>query len=247
MFDPFAHMNQMMNQMMDPFGMMNQQQQQQQRGQRSNNNGRQLQQQQNQLMDPFGMNMHSMMMSPFGGHNQIMSMMNSMQQPDIVNGNNSQVFSSSSVVSYTNGSDGKPKVYQESSQMRQGPNGVRETKKMVRDSERGIEKMAVGHHIGDRAHVIERQRDRNGEIEEVVNLENLDDEEVPEFNREFEGKIVNQMRHNKNNHHGHHLNNNHQPFAIEDSHSHRKAQREKERKSKHHSGATSSKQSKGHH
>ncbi len=59
--------------------------------------------------------------------------------------------------------------------MRQGPGGIKETRQMVRDSEKGIEKMAVGHHIGERAHIIERQKYRDGKMEEVVNLENLDD------------------------------------------------------------------------
>lgn len=65
--------------------------------------------------------------------------------------------------------------------MRQGPGGVKETREMVRDSERGIEQMAIGHHIGERSHVIERKKDREGHIEEVVNLENIDDGEGEYF------------------------------------------------------------------
>ena len=78
-------------------------------------------------------------------------------------------------MTYSNTGDGKPKIYQASSQMRQAPGGVKETRKMVRDSEKGIEKVALGHHIGDRAHVIERQKFNDGPVEEIVNLENLDD------------------------------------------------------------------------
>ena len=53
---------------------------------------------------------------------------------------------------------------------------MRETRRAVRDSSRGIEKMAIGHHIQDRAHVIERKRDaRTGEQEENQELINLDD------------------------------------------------------------------------
>ena len=53
---------------------------------------------------------------------------------------------------------------------------VRETRRAVRDSSRGIEKMAIGHHIQDRAHVIERKRDAHtGEQEENQELINLDD------------------------------------------------------------------------
>lgn len=66
-------------------------------------------------------------------------------------------------------------MFQQSKQMRQGPGGVKETREMVRDSERGIEQMAIGHHIGERAHIIERKKNREGQIEELVNLENIDD------------------------------------------------------------------------
>ena len=95
------------------------------------------------------------------------------------NGEPSQaMYSSSSVMTYSNSGDGKPKIYQASSQVRQGPGGVKETRQMVRDSEQGLEKVAVGHHIGDRAHVIERQKYNGGDVEEMVNLENLDDSKL---------------------------------------------------------------------
>jgi myeloid leukemia factor 1 len=133
---------------------------------------------------------------------------------------NSAVFSSSSVMTYSNGSDGKPVVYQESKQIRQGPGGVKETREMVRDSSKNIEKVSVGHHIGERAHVIERQK-LNGQIEEIVNLENLDEEEIQKFNSEFEEKIrqgrnANSHHHNhRSTHHPHSISSN-APFAIED-------------------------------
>ena len=88
---------------------------------------------------------------------------------------NAQVFSSSTVMTYSNNGDGQPKIYQESKQMKQAPGGIKETRHMVRDSARGVEKVAIGHHIGERSHVIERQKKNNGELEEIVNLENLDD------------------------------------------------------------------------
>ena len=53
---------------------------------------------------------------------------------------------------------------------------MKETRKTVRDSEKGIEKMAVGHHIGERSHVITKQRDkRTGEVNEEQELVNLDE------------------------------------------------------------------------
>ncbi len=53
---------------------------------------------------------------------------------------------------------------------------VRETRKAVRDSERQMEKMAIGHHINDRGHVITRSRNTGtGEQEETQDLYNIDD------------------------------------------------------------------------
>lgn len=88
---------------------------------------------------------------------------------------NAAVYSSSSVMTYSNTGDGQPKVYQASSQVCQAPGGVKETRQMLRDSEKGIEKVAVGHHIGEKAHVIERRKLNGGDMVEIVNLENLDD------------------------------------------------------------------------
>lgn len=222
--DPFAHMNSIMNQfMMDPFTAPNQRQPQQaqQRNQVAMRN--------NDPFDPFGMSL-----SPFDRQfNHPFSLMNQMmgnfdnvfrnfdQMSRMPNDPNAQVFSSSSVVTYSN-TDGKPKIFQQSKQIHQGPGGVRETREMVRDSERGLEKMAIGHHIGEKAHIIERQK-LNGQIEETVNLENLDDEELPTFNQEFESRISSHMRSNNHSHNHrvhHHLNNN-QPLAIEDNKSRR--------------------------
>ena len=52
---------------------------------------------------------------------------------------------------------------------------VKETRKAVRDSERGVEKMSVGHHIRDRAHIIEKSRGRDGNVDENQELINLDE------------------------------------------------------------------------
>lgn len=199
MFDPFGlnnHINSMLNgMMMDPF--MSPQQQQQQRHHRQQMGGNPNSQHQQQLQlrsnpfDPFAM-------SPFGDHRQappnnpfalMHHMMGNMDgifrnfdhmgpaNNNIINADpSSQVFSSSSVITYSSGDgSGRPKVFQQSKQMRQGPGGVKETREMVRDSEKGIEQMAIGHHIGEKSHVIERKKYRDGQMEEVVNLENLDD------------------------------------------------------------------------
>jgi hypothetical protein len=40
-----------------------------------------------------------------------------------------------------NGTDGQPKVYQESTSHSRGPGGLEETRQAIRDSERGINKV----------------------------------------------------------------------------------------------------------
>lgn len=53
---------------------------------------------------------------------------------------------------------------------------VRETRKALRDSERELEKMSVGHHIYDRGHEVEKHRNtRSGHIEEMQNFHNIDE------------------------------------------------------------------------
>ncbi|PSN31848.1 Myeloid leukemia factor [Blattella germanica] len=71
---------------------------------------------------------------------------------------NCHSFSSSTVMTMTSGPDGRPQVYQASSSTRTAPGGVKETKKTVSDSRSGVKKIAIGHHIGERAHVLEREQ-----------------------------------------------------------------------------------------
>lgn len=146
---------------------------------------------------------------------------------------NCQTFSSSTVISYSSLDAGVPKVYQQTSETRTGPGGVRicavcwnvskstvnvvtlkrwcaapfyivatqtfqswvhtevvlvshscffqqirETRQSVRDSESGLERLAIGHHIGSRAHIMERsQNRRTGDREERQDFINLDESE----------------------------------------------------------------------
>jgi hypothetical protein len=60
--------------------------------------------------------------------------------------------------------------------LRQAPGGIRETKKTVADSRTGVKKMAIGHHIGERGHVLEREHNvYSGEQEEHQEFINLDE------------------------------------------------------------------------
>lgn len=101
-------------------------------------------------------------------------------------GGNCQTFSSSTVISYSNTGDGAPKVYQETSEMRSAPGGIRETRRTVRDSDSGLEQMSIGHHIRDRAHILQRSRNhRTGDQEERQDYINLDESEAAAFDDEW--------------------------------------------------------------
>lgn len=95
-------------------------------------------------------------------------------------------FSSSQVVTMSRGPDGRQQVYKATSSTKTGPGGVRETQKTVQDSRSGVKKMAIGHHIGERSHVVERERNyHTGAEEERQDFINLEEDEADDFNREF--------------------------------------------------------------
>lgn len=225
--DPFEHMNSIMNNFFhDPFSQRNE-------------SGRNMNQQISTRNDPFGdpfSNFQNSIIShqrqnSFGLMEQMMGRNMNSFMSNMQNDPNAAVYSSSSVMTYSNTGDGQPKVYQASSQVRQAPGGVKETRQMLRDSEKGIEKVAVGHHIGKKAHVIERRKLNGGDMEEIINLENLDDDEIPNFNKEFEAKIRSNHGHysrSQDHHHNRHLGGN-QPFAIEGN----SKKEKKQSKSKH--------------
>ncbi|KAF2346794.1 Myeloid leukemia factor [Trinorchestia longiramus] len=159
--------------------------------------------QQQQHLPIMNSNLNSMnlMANPMSMMNNIMANMDHMRGES-----NTQMYSSSSVMTMTMGPDGKPQVkvanktdgarnhtrfaggrgqvYQESSTTRGGPGGVRETQRSVVDSSSGTRKLAIGHHIGERARIVERERNPEGE-EEKEELLNLDETDAEAFEREF--------------------------------------------------------------
>ena len=87
--------------------------------------------------DTFGLNA-----SPFAMMDR---MMRSANDSLLLGGNTSSSapmhsFTSTTVMSYS-GTDGRPKVYQESTSRSRGPGGLEETRQAIRDSERGINKV----------------------------------------------------------------------------------------------------------
>ncbi|XP_061308643.1 myeloid leukemia factor 1 isoform X2 [Pezoporus flaviventris] len=100
-------------------------------------------------------------------------------------------FSSSSVMTYSKIGDEPPKVFQASSQTRTAPGGVKETRKALKDSESGLEKMAIGHHINDRAHVIKKSKNsKTGDEEMNQEFINLDENEAQTFDEEWQNEIM---------------------------------------------------------
>ncbi|XP_011879096.1 PREDICTED: myeloid leukemia factor isoform X2 [Vollenhovia emeryi] len=95
-------------------------------------------------------------------------------------------FMSQSVMTMSSGPDGRPQVYQETMSTRMAPGGIRETKKTMSDSRTGTRKMAIGHHIGERAHILERERNMHGDEEERQEFINLEEEEAESFNHEWQ-------------------------------------------------------------
>jgi len=117
-----------------------------------------------------------------------------------------QSFTSTTVMSF-NGPNGQPKIYQESTSRRCGPGGIEETRQTVRDSERGINKVQIGHRIGDRKHVVEREMNATtGQISENVELENLDEDETEKFHQEWRQRSnpLNSHLHFQHHHQHHH-------------------------------------------
>ncbi|KAL1777646.1 myeloid leukemia factor 1 isoform X1 [Sigmodon hispidus] len=104
---------------------------------------------------------------------------------------NGHSFCSSSVMTYSKVGDEPPKVFQASTQTRTGPGGIKETRRAIRDSDSGLEKMAVGHHIHDRAHVIKKSKN-NKTGDEEVNQEfiNMNETDAHAFDDEWQHEIL---------------------------------------------------------
>ncbi|XP_032924996.1 myeloid leukemia factor 1 isoform X2 [Catharus ustulatus] len=100
-------------------------------------------------------------------------------------------FSSSSMMTYSKVGNEPPKVFQASAQTCTAPGGIKETRKALKDSESGVEKIAIGHHIQDRAHVVRKSRNaRTGDEEMNQEFINLDESEADTFNEEWQKEIM---------------------------------------------------------
>lgn len=136
-------------------------------------------------LTPFGM------MGMGGGFIDMFGMMNGMMENmDRFSGSPAcQSFSSSTVISYS-GDSTAPKVYQQTREIRTAPGGIRETRQSLRDSESGLERMSIGHHIGERAHVLERSRNAHtGDHEQRQDFINLEESDAAAFDDEWRREV----------------------------------------------------------
>ncbi|XP_078065138.1 myeloid leukemia factor 1 [Mustelus asterias] len=109
-------------------------------------------------------------------------------------GANGHSMNSSSVMTYAKVGNEPPKIFQASSHVHNVPGGMKEIRKAVKDSESGVEKMSIGHHIHDRAHVIQKSRNqRTGDEEIDQEFINLNEAEAVDFDEEWKNKVSNFM------------------------------------------------------
>ncbi|XP_067049135.1 myeloid leukemia factor 1-like [Acropora muricata] len=140
--------------------------------------------QNNRQMAPHGM-FGSMFGDVFSSMNSMMANMHQSFE-NMANDPNTYSFSSSSVMSYSSDGHGQPKYFQATKSTKKAPGGVKETQHSLRDSESGLHRMAIGHHLGDRAHVIERSlNSRSGDEERKQDFINLDESDAASFDREW--------------------------------------------------------------
>ena len=67
--------------------------------------------------------------------------------------------SSTNITQMSRGPDGRPRIVQAHDERRMGPGGVWQTKKALRDPDRGIDRMQLGYFVGDRGEIFERNLD----------------------------------------------------------------------------------------
>uniref|UniRef100_A0A914YXW8 Myeloid leukemia factor n=1 Tax=Panagrolaimus superbus TaxID=310955 RepID=A0A914YXW8_9BILA len=121
----------------------------------------------------------------FGNFGNVMQQMQ-MMDGGMTNNPHSHVFSQSTMISYDG--SGQPKVVTNSVRK---TGDVKETRRTVRDGER--EEITVGHAIGDREHIIEKKRHRDGRVRKNQKFVNLDEEEAEHFNNEFKTRAHRNM------------------------------------------------------
>ncbi|XP_074498142.1 myeloid leukemia factor 1 [Sebastes fasciatus] len=134
--------------------------------------------------------------NPLGMFDNMMSNMRNRMQDmhrnveNMSTDSNTHSFSSSSVMTYSKVGNEPPKVFQSSSSTRRAPGGIKETREAVKDSESGLEKMSIGHHIQDRGHVVEKKfNKKTGGKEFNQDFQNMDESEAQTFDDEWQQEV----------------------------------------------------------
>jgi hypothetical protein len=93
--------------------------------------------------------------------------------------------SSMNVTQISRGRDGRPHIIQAQDERRMGPGGVWQTKKALRDPDRGIDRMQVGYFVGDRGEIVERTLDPNsGQYRQEIKRRGLPPNQ-PDFSNQW--------------------------------------------------------------
>ncbi|KAK5970975.1 Myeloid leukemia factor [Trichostrongylus colubriformis] len=166
----FQEMDRMMNSMMDPFGML---------GGMGMLEGPPPPSNYRQVARPF---------DPFRGLGNIFS---EDLQERAMNDPNSHVYTQSTMVTFDGA--GQPRIV-ENSVRKSGD--VKETRRSLRDGAR--EEMSIGHTIGDRTHIIEKKRDKDGNVRRQQRFVNLDESAAEDFDREFQSRARANMGYSNN-------------------------------------------------
>lgn len=139
------------------------------------------------FMSPMSM----MMMNPFQNMQNALSMAH--------NGSNGGMsYCSSSVTSYTRDEQGRMQVYQQSNEVKQGPDGLKETKSAVRDSRTGHQELSIGHHLKEKAHIKKKSKNAyTNEQEECEDFVGIDETEADAFEQNWQ-RQAQSFAHNRN-------------------------------------------------
>ncbi|XP_038154478.1 myeloid leukemia factor 1 isoform X2 [Cyprinodon tularosa] len=207
--DPFSahrdHMRQMMRSFSEPFGASSMPSITDGRNRRRNvaespssslslrNQHREI----SQSLLPFGsIESTDMMQNPFSMFGSVMnSVRNRMEEvnrnfENLSADSNTHSFRSSSIMTYSKVGNEPPKVFQATSQTRCAPGGIKETRQALKDSESGLEKMKIGHHIKDKGHVVEKKcNKKTGEREFNQDFQNMDESEAQSFDEEWQQAV----------------------------------------------------------
>jgi len=138
-------------------------------------NGQRHHRDQDLMMHPFG----------FGGglFGGLMQQMDRLQN-HAMNDPHSTVITDATQITFDN--QGQPKIVHSSTRK---AGDVKEVRRSVKKGD-DLAEVSVNHSIGDRSHIIEKRRDKDGRMRQEQRFVNLDEEEAEDFNSEFKTRAT---------------------------------------------------------